>query len=110
MRRVPQHYLLEVADRLVISLLRARDATELVMRVDLLVIDGYRFFETLASRIQFSALLINKTEVVMRGSVGGIQRRGLKILFECCPRSLLPNDLVEISAQEQKQHDYEERR
>src|SRR5215813_5497427 len=110
MRRVPHHHLLEVADRLLISLLRACNATELVMRVDLLVIDGYRFFEPLAGRIQFPALLINKAEVVMRGSIGGIQRRGLKILFECSPRSLLPNDLVEISAQEQKQHDYQERR
>src|SRR5262245_59594331 len=99
MRRVPHDHLFKVSDRLLIALLCTRDATELVLGVDLLLIDGDCFFEALTSSIQFSALLINKSQVVMRGSISWIQRSRLKILLERGFRPLLSDYLSEVSPQ-----------
>ena len=110
MRRVPRDHLFKVSDRFLIALLRTRDATELVIGVDLLLIDGDCLFESLTSSIQLPALLINKSQVVMRRSIGGIERRRLEVLFERRFRTLVAHDVAEVTAQQHEKKEQQERR
>ena len=64
-RAVTRHHLLKVLNRVNQSLLDPGDASQLVMRVNLFIVDLDRTFETFARRREFAALLVNQPEVVM---------------------------------------------
>src|SRR5438309_7957251 len=56
------HNLLEMGDRIRPAVLRARDSTQLVMRVNFIGIDMYRALEALARLIQLAALLVDQSQ------------------------------------------------
>ena len=60
------HHLFEMADGFRQPTLRSRDSAQLIVRVQLVRIDINRALKALARLIQFSALLMNQTQIVMR--------------------------------------------
>ena len=65
-RLIARHHLFEVFDRIGKSFLRARDAAQLVMRVDLIVVNLNSTLESFPRRFQLATLLMNQPEIVMR--------------------------------------------
>src|SRR5262245_44492122 len=61
------HDLLEMADGVARAGLGARDASQLIMRILLVRIDVDGAMKTLARFVQFTALLMNQPEIVVRG-------------------------------------------
>src|SRR5882672_12537313 len=104
MRLIANNYLLDMLDRFYGLLLLARNASQLIVRVDLFRIDLYGAFETLACRFQFAALLMNQSQIVVGRRVRRIERCGFQILFERRARSLRSTELSKISAQQHEQH------
>src|SRR5690349_4829607 len=66
MRRIASDDMFEVLNRVGKSFLLSGDASELITRVDLAVVDLQRAFETFARSFQLATALMNQAEVVMR--------------------------------------------
>ena len=92
------------------SILRARDASELKMRVNLfrVYLDGA--LETLARGLQFAALQMQQAEIVVRGRISRIERRRFKILLEGRAPPLRAHDFADVAAQEYEENDEQKRR
>src|SRR2546423_14517985 len=103
MRRVSRDDLFEVLNRVSISFLLSRDASELITRVDLLRIDLQRAFKLFARLVQLTTALMNETEIVMCRGVCRIQRSGFKILPESGFRTMAAHDVAEVTTQQHKQ-------
>src|SRR6185436_14423977 len=58
-RRIPDHYLLKILNCVSESLLRTRDSSQLVMRIDLIRVNLNCPFKALAGGIKFTSLLVN---------------------------------------------------
>src|ERR1041385_6826827 len=69
MRLIAGHHLFKISNCVGITLLGARDSSQLVMRVNFFFINLNCALEPLARRFQFTALLMNQTEVVMGRSI-----------------------------------------
>ena len=66
MELVALHDLLKMADRFRQATLRARDAAELIVRIQLVPVDFNCSLKAFASFVQFTASLVDQSEVVMR--------------------------------------------
>ena len=64
------------------SALLARDASELIVRVNFVGVYLDGALETLARFFEFAALLMDQAEIVVSGSVRRIECRGFEVLFE----------------------------
>ena len=74
--------LFKVPDRVSESFLQQGDAPQLIMGIDLVVVDLYSSLETLPRCLNFTAALMNQSEVVMCRRIRGIQRCRFEVLFE----------------------------
>src|SRR5688572_7724329 len=100
----------EVLNRVRVSLLLKCNASELIARVDLLRIDLERAFKPLTRLVQLTTVLMNQTQIVVRGSIRRIQCGGFKILLERCLRAMTADNVAEETTQQQKQQNQETRR
>src|SRR5262249_9139503 len=94
-RRVQLHDPFEMPDRFVQSSLLARDAPELVMRVDFLRIDLRRALKGSHGGVLFATLLVDQSQLVMGRSVSRVERRRLQVLFERLPRARRAEEFVD---------------
>src|SRR5690242_14032758 len=108
MRRVSCHDVLEILNSVGVALLLPGDATQLITRVDLTVVDLQRAFETLACLVELAAALVNQAEIVMSRSVGGIECRRFEVLFESRLRALRTHDVAEVTAQQHEDEKQQE--
>src|SRR5216684_3928050 len=92
------------------TVLGASNAAQLIMRIQLFRIDVYGAMKTFARLIQFAALLMNQTQVVMRGRITRIDRGCFQILLERSARALITHDFREIAAQKEEREQQEKRR
>src|SRR5258705_252020 len=72
-RRISRDHLFEALDSVCIPFLLPGDSAQLEVGVNFLIIDLRGTFKPFASRFKLAALLMNQTEVVMRGRIRGIQ-------------------------------------
>ena len=75
------------------------------MRVNFFRIDLHGTLKSFTCGIQFSALLMNQPEIVVRRSIRGIKRRGLEVLFERRARALLASQFADITSQQEEKHE-----
>src|ERR1044071_5810018 len=100
MRGITRDDLLEVLNRVSVSLLLSRDAPKLITGVNLFSVNLQRAFKTRARFIELAAALMNQTEVVMRRRIGRIQCRRFKVLLESGFRALTAHDVAEVTPQQ----------
>ena len=81
-RRIAGDYLLEVSDCISESLLPSRDASQLVMGVDFVIIYLHGPFKPFARRVKLSALLVDQTKIVVGRGICRIQGRCFQVLPE----------------------------
>ena len=86
--RVAGHHCIEVIDCISEPAFLARNAAELIMSVGLFRVDLDRSFEARLGLFVLAALLVDQPKVVMRRSVGRVQRGGLEIALEVFTCSL----------------------
>src|SRR5687767_4542621 len=109
MRLIPRDYMFEVLNGVYVSLLLPCNASELVTCIDLLGVDFQRAFESLACCVQFTTALMNKSQIVMRRSIRGIECCRFQVLFKCRLRAMAAHDVAEITAQEHVQQKQQKR-
>src|SRR5690348_10857503 len=110
MRRVSRNDVFEALNRVAVSLLVPRDASELIRRINLFRIDLERAFEAYFGLVELAAALVNQSTIVMRGSVGGIQSSCLEVLLERCLCAMAAHDVHEVTAHQEEQQNQQERR
>src|SRR5207244_2630650 len=93
------HNFFEMADCFGESVLSARDPAKLIVRVQLIPVDFDGALKALARLVQFAAILMNQSQIVMRRGIARINGCRLEIFFEGSARALLAHDAPEISAQ-----------
>src|ERR1700754_3724957 len=64
-RRIARYDVLEILNRVGVTFLLARDAAQLITRVDLAIVDLKCAFETFSRLIELAAGLVNQAEIVM---------------------------------------------
>src|SRR5262245_28906138 len=100
---ISRHDMFEVLNRVSVSLLLSRNASELITRVDLVSVDLQRALESLSRLVQLTAALMDQSEIVMRRCIRGVQRGRLEILLERCLRTMAAHDVAEITTQQHEQ-------
>ena len=81
-RRIVGNHGLEVLDRIRVPVLLTRDATQLIVRVQLKVIYLDRSLKPFTRFVQLIPLLMNQAKIIMSRSVCRVERRGFQILLE----------------------------
>ena len=72
---------------------------------DGIALEGLRLAARALPRcIELAALLMNQSQVVMRGCIRGVQSSALKVLFESSLRAVLTHDFAEVASQKHKKH------
>jgi hypothetical protein len=99
----------KVSDGLRQAVLGAGDAAQLIVRIDFFRINVDSALKSFAGLIQFSPILMNQTEIVMRRRVAWIDGRGFEILFESGARALRADDAHKVTAQQEEQEEQQER-
>src|SRR5688572_33356319 len=75
MCRILRDNVFEVLNRVSVSPLLSSDTSELITRVDFAIVDLQRALKPFTRCLQLAAALMNQPEVVVRGSVRGIESR-----------------------------------
>src|SRR5712692_8667997 len=101
MRLIALDDFLEVSDGVRQTILRAGNAAQLIVRVQFVRGAIDRAMRTLARLLQFTALLLNQTQVVMGRRITRIDGSGFQVLLEGRARALLADDVGEIAAQQE---------
>src|SRR5260370_20687330 len=92
------------------TVLCAPNASELIMRIQLVRVDIYRPLKTLAGLIQLAPLLMNQAQIVMRRRIARIDRGGFQVLFESRTPALSVDDAAEVTPPQEKKHQQQKRR